>query len=143
MAESHVVAALKDKRAEVSGLIVDLERRIAQHRADLVHLDAALVLFDPGIIPATIAAKTVRTRNGWFRPGELARMVLDILRVAPVPLGLKAIAGEVMVRRGLDRNDARTARLIGKLVNNALTRRTTETVEKIAEGRAVFWRIRA
>ena len=28
MAEAHVVAALKDKRAELSGVIADLEKRI-------------------------------------------------------------------------------------------------------------------
>ena len=35
MAEPHVVATLKDKRAELSGGIADLEKRIGQHRADL------------------------------------------------------------------------------------------------------------
>ena len=39
MAEPHVVAALKDKRAELAGIIADLEKRISGHRAGLVHLD--------------------------------------------------------------------------------------------------------
>lgn len=143
MAESHVVAALKGKRAEMSGIIADLERRIAQHRTDLVHLDATLALFAPDIVPEAIPAKAAYRRNGWFRPGELARMVLDILRVAPAPLSLRAITGEVMVRREFDRSDARTAHLIGKLVNNALTRQAPEMVEKLVEDRSVFWRIRA
>ena len=47
MAEPHVVAALKDKRAELSGSIADLEKRIGQHRADLLHVDAVLRLFAP------------------------------------------------------------------------------------------------
>jgi hypothetical protein len=33
MAEPHVVAALRDKRAELSGTIADLEKRLGQHRA--------------------------------------------------------------------------------------------------------------
>ena len=34
MAEPHVVAALKDKRAELSGNIADLEKRIGQRRSE-------------------------------------------------------------------------------------------------------------
>jgi hypothetical protein len=49
MAEPHVVAALKDKRAELSGSIADLEKRIGQHRADLLHVDAVLRLFAPSL----------------------------------------------------------------------------------------------
>jgi hypothetical protein len=41
MAETHVVSALMAKRSEVAGMITDLERRAAQQRADLVHVDAS------------------------------------------------------------------------------------------------------
>jgi hypothetical protein len=55
---------------------------------------------------------------------------------------LREIAAAVMVRRGLDPADMRTARLIGKLVNNALTRQAGDLVEKIALHRSVTWRVR-
>jgi hypothetical protein len=102
MAEAHVVAALKDKRAELSGGIADLEKRIGQHRADLLHVDAVLRLFAPEFEPATIPSKAVRQPSGLFRPGELARMVLDVLRTAPAPLSIREITAQVMERRGLD-----------------------------------------
>jgi hypothetical protein len=54
MAEPHVVAALKDKRADLSGTIADLEKQISQHRADLLHVDAVLRLFAPDLEPAAI-----------------------------------------------------------------------------------------
>ena len=85
MAEPHVVAALRDKRAELSGTIVDLQKRLGQHRADLLHVDAVLRLFAPDLEPAAIGPKSVRRGNEWFRPGELARLVLDVLRTAPAP----------------------------------------------------------
>jgi len=93
MAEPHVVAALKDKRAELSGGIADLEKRIGQHRADLLHVDAVLRLFAPDFEPAAIPPKAVRQPSGWFRPGELARMVLEVLRAAPAPLSIREITG--------------------------------------------------
>jgi hypothetical protein len=142
MAESHVVSALVAKRSEVAGQIADLERKIAQQRADLVHVDAVLGLYAPELEPDRIPAGAVRRRNGWFKSGELMRMVLDTLRVAPVPMSSKEIAAAVMVRRGLDPTDVRTTRLIGKLVNNALTRQAGDLVEKIALHRSVTWRVR-
>jgi hypothetical protein len=142
MAEPHVVAGLKDKRSELSGIIADLERRINQHWADLLHVDAVLRLFAPDIEPETIRPKTVRRRNEWFRPGELARMVLDILRLAPAPLSIKDITVQVMQRRQIDPHDARTAERLRKLVNNALKRQAADRVERLEEGLSVMWRVR-
>ena len=85
----------------------------------------------------------MRRRNDWFKPGELVRMVLDILRVAPVPMPTREIAAAVMTRRGLDPADMHTARLVGKLVNNALSRQAGDLVEKIALHRSVMWRVRS
>ena len=141
MAEAHVVAALRDKRAELSGTIADLEKRIGQHRADLLHVDAVLRLFVPELEPAEIRPKAVRRQNAWFRPGELARRVLDILRVAPVPLTIREITAQVMQRHGLDPQDGRTAKLLGKLVNNALNRQAAGQVERLQNGMTVTWRV--
>src|SRR5689334_19787912 len=107
MAEPHVIAALRDKRAALSGGIADLENRIGQHRADLLHVDAVLPLFAPDLEPATIPSEAVRQPSGWFRPGELARLVLDVLRAASAPLSIREITAQVMERRGLDPQDGR------------------------------------
>src|SRR5215208_6429569 len=132
MAEPHVVAALKDKRAELSGSIADLEKRIGQHRADLLHVDAVLRLFAPEFEPTTIPPRAVRQPNSWFKPGELARLVLEVLRTAPAALSVREITTmQVMERRGLDPQDARTAELLRKLVSNALNRQATDLVERI------------
>ena len=60
MAESHVVSALVNKRAEVTGIIARTELQLAQLRADLVHLDAAIRSFVPEIEPKAIPAKRIR-----------------------------------------------------------------------------------
>ena len=142
MAEAHVVAALKDKRAELSGSIADLEKRIGQHRADLLHVDAVLRLFAPEFEPATIPPRAVRRPNSWFKPGELARLLLEVLRTAPAALSVREITVEIMERRGLDPQDARTAELLRKLVSNALNRQAADLVERIQDGVLVGWRVR-
>jgi len=49
MAESHVVSALVNKRAEIAGMITRTEQQLGQFRADLVRLDATIRLFAPGM----------------------------------------------------------------------------------------------
>jgi hypothetical protein len=142
MAETHVVSALMAKRSEVAGAIADFERKAAQQRADLVHVDAVLRLYAPELEPDCIPSRAVRRRNGWFKPGDLVRLVLDILRVAPAPMPTREIAAAVMMRRGLDPADMHSARLVGKLVNNALSRQAGDLIEKIALHRSVTWRVR-
>src|SRR3954464_11300929 len=142
MAEPHVVAALRDKRAELSGTIVDLEKQIGQHRADLLHVDAVLRLFAPDLEPAAIGPRAVRRPNSWFKPGELARLVLDVLRTAPAALSVREITVQIVERRGLDPQDARTAELLRKLVRNALNRQAADLVERIQDEVLVGWRVR-
>ena len=142
MAEPHVVAALRDKRSELSGTIADLEKRIGQHRADLLHVDAVLRLFVPEFEPATIPPRAVRRPNSWFKPGELARLVLEVLRTAPVALTVREITAQIMVGRELDPQDARTAELLRKLVSNALNRQAADLIERIQDGALVRWQVR-
>jgi hypothetical protein len=47
MAEPHVVSALRDKRTELAGLVVQFEKQLGQHQVNLAHVDATMRLFDP------------------------------------------------------------------------------------------------
>jgi hypothetical protein len=57
MAEPHVVTALRAKRAEISGHVADLERKLARHRASLANIDAAIRLFAPELDPDSTPSK--------------------------------------------------------------------------------------
>ena len=126
----------------MSGSIADLEKRIGQHRADLLHVDAVLRLFAPEFEPATIPPRAVRRPNSWFKPGELARLLLEVLRTAPAALSVRDITVQVMERRGLDPEDARTVELLRKLVSNALNRQAADLIERIQDGVQVSWQVR-
>ena len=62
MAELHVVSALRNKRAELAGMVGQLEQQLARQRTNLAHLDATMRLFDPEIRPQEIRAKQRRAR---------------------------------------------------------------------------------
>jgi hypothetical protein len=82
MAEPHVISALRAKRAEISGHVHDLERRLARHRANLANIDATIRLFAPELNPDTIPPKRTYRRTRYFTKGELSRCILDALRKA-------------------------------------------------------------
>ncbi len=107
MGEPHVVRALREKRAEISGAILELEKRMSQHRADLVHLDATLRLFAPELEPESIAPKKpLAARSHDFATGELTRRCLEALRMAEgCVVAAEEIAGAAMRDKGLDPQD--------------------------------------
>ena len=105
MTNSHVVSALRLKRAEISGHIHDLEKRIARQRANLANLDATIKLFSPGANPDSIPPKRPYRRTRYFGRNELSRLVMDTLRLATGPLAAADIATAVMRAKGAGADD--------------------------------------
>ncbi len=106
MTEKHVVSALRLKRAEISGHIHDLEKRVARQRANLANLDATIKLFSPGTNPDAIPPKRAYRRTRYFAHNELSRLTQDALRTASGPLTSAEIAGAVMQAKGMPPDDA-------------------------------------
>jgi hypothetical protein len=44
-----MVSALRSKRAELAGMVSQLEQQLVRQRTNLSHLDATMQLFDPDI----------------------------------------------------------------------------------------------
>src|SRR5437879_58770 len=137
MADPHVISALREKRALVSGLIEKLERKLEQHRADLTHIDGVLRLFQPERDPEEIRPKrSYAKRTRYFARNELARLCMDVLRAADGSLmTTDEIAGRVIEAKGFDAADAVLRKAIGEQCL-ALMRsfRKQGTVEQIGLG---------
>jgi hypothetical protein len=54
MADPHVISALRQKRAELSGELIAAEKHILQLRDDISSLDRTIRVFDPTAEPHTI-----------------------------------------------------------------------------------------
>src|SRR6187551_692853 len=108
-----VCTALIRKRAEMAGEVEATQQRLHQMRADLAHLDAAIRIMSPDTDPEAIRPKKP-SRNGcdWFGRGELARMVLDVLREAQGPLTSMEIARAVLTAKGMEPGDVTTLRRV-------------------------------
>jgi len=142
MAEPHVVSALRQKRSETAGLIIQREREIDRLRADLMHLDAALRIFAPDLVPDDIPAKAAfPKRSAYFQRGELTRRIYDGLREhGSVSTG--ELTAEAMQDKGITRADKAIRTDFSRRFIVALQRMKRERrVEKIGSGRGVRWKL--
>ena len=142
MSSSPVINALVTKRAELAGVLSDLERCIAAARADLAHVDATLVLFDPSIKPITIRAKPAApNRSAHFAVGEIARRCRNALRTAG-PNGVTAgnVAMLAILEKGINPTDAAILKDFTTRVYWSLSRLAQEGhARKTGQGVSARW----
>src|ERR1700737_365996 len=122
MTNSHVTSALRRKRAEISGHIHDLEKRIARQRANLANLDATIKLFSPGTNPDAIPPKRTYRRTRYFAHNELSRLTQDALRKASGPLTSTEIAAAVMQVKTMPSTDPAFKELVADRALTVLRR---------------------
>jgi hypothetical protein len=122
MTISHVISALRLKRAEISGHIHDLEKRIARQRANLANLDATIKLFSPDTNPDAIPPKRAYRRTRYFGRNELSRLTQDALRMASGPLTTAEIAAAVMHAKGMPSEDAEFKEIVATRALTVLRR---------------------
>jgi len=141
MTNSHVISALRLKRAEISGHIHDLEKRIARQRANIANLDATIKLFSPGgTNPDDIPLKRAYRRTRYFAHNELSRLTQDVLRTASGPLTSAEIAAAVMQAKEMPPGDAAFKGIVADRVLTVLRRLAKRgTVVKHGTSRDAQW----
>ncbi len=140
MTELHVVSALRAKRAEISGHIHDLKKRIARQRANLANLDATIRLFSPGANPDAIPPKRAYRRTRYFSRNELSRLTQDALRTASGPLTSAEIAAAVMHARDMPPGDAQLKEIVAARALTVLRQLVKRgTVAKSVTSRNAQW----
>jgi hypothetical protein len=140
MTDTHVVSALRLKRAEISGHIHDLEKRIGRQRANLANLDATIKLFSPGTNPDDIPPKRAYRRTRYFARNELSRLTQDALRTASGPLTSAEIAAAVMQAKGMPPDDAPLKEIVAARALTVLRRLAKRgTAMKSGSSRNARW----
>lgn len=137
----HVLAALVKRRADLAGDLHKTQAAVQQLHADLASLDAVIRQLDPeypikGIRPRYRRAATPAEH------ASISRAVLDHLRRAQGPMGVKDLADRIIAERGLDAADRGLVRSIRKRVDMALRyQRTNGMVEarEVEGGEVVWW----
>jgi hypothetical protein len=140
MAQLHVIGALSNKRAELAGIVRQLEQQLVQHRTNLAHLDATMRLFDPDIRPKQIRPKLQRTRSVWFRPGECLRLIYDQLRDADHPITTRELAERIIGVKAIPAIDDRQRERVQKTLLGSLNR-AKATIARVETAGVVSWRL--
>ena len=140
MGEPHVISSLSNKRAELAGIVSQLERQLGQQQANLAHLDATIRLFDPNVRPGRIRPKQQRARSVWFRPGECQRLIYDELRDAAQPMTTRQLAERIMRVTAMPMEDDRQRELVQKTLLGSLNR-AKDTIVRIETAGVVSWRL--
>jgi hypothetical protein len=140
MAETHVIGALRNKRAELAGVLRQLEQQLVQQRANLAHVDATMRLFDPDIRPKDIRPKQPRTRNAWFRQGECLRLIYDELREANQAVTTRELAEQIMRVKAIPATDDQRRERVQKTLLASLNR-AKQTIERVEIAGVVCWRL--
>ncbi len=114
---------------------------------DISHIDAAIKLFDPEYDLRTIRSKIHRKRNVYFKQGECARLVLDILRRANTPMATDEVAIALMKGKGLDANNAELVKFTKKAAITALrqqaNRNLIQSLGLDEDGLTLRWKVAA
>lgn len=140
MAEPHVIGALRNKRAELAGVVSQLERQLSRQQADLTHLDATLRLFDPTIRVTEIRPRRRYMRNTWFRHGECLRLIYDVLREAGQPVTTRDLTERIMQIKAIPAAEARIRDLVQRTLLASLNR-AKDTIARSDAGGVVAWRL--
>ncbi len=116
MAEIRTVTTLKAKRGEILSSIAQYEKRLAQARADLSHINACIALFEATGDPGSLTPYVDTHRL--FARGELMALCKEAL--ASGPKTTKELALAVMRAKGLDTGDKVLARSMAMRLIHAL-----------------------
>ncbi len=100
LSNKYAMAALKERRASIAGLITDYEQRLGRLRQAIAHVDGTLRLFDDGIEPDAISPKKPYKRVMLFGHGELNRLIFSAMRKAERPLSVPEIADAIIEELG-------------------------------------------
>jgi len=140
----YVLTGLVKRRAQITGAIEHTHDHLRQLLADLEHIDATILQFDPTHQVESIRPKAFRPPKDWANRSQMTRIVLSILRQAAEPLTTRDIALELLVSRALDKDDQRLLRIMTKRVGVALRLQRDKDVVRSEQGPGQYqlWKLK-
>ena len=144
MAETHVLSALTNKRAEVSGEIKHYESLLKKSKLNLQSIDQTIHLFDESYDLRTIKAKRVH-KERYFKTGEAKIFILDMLRTTTEPLSTNDIGKKIAFSRGFENKADFDVNRLQKMIFASLERcENNGLIERIGkEGLSILWQIKS
>lgn len=139
MAESRTAETLRRKRDDIARSIDSYEAKLAQARADLAHIDAAIAIFATS--GDAIAVTPYVDIHRLFKRGEMVAICREALKTGPK--NTRQLSALILEAKGLDAGDRVLAKAISYRLIHALRiqARTGKIVGIGREKAARVWRL--
>lgn len=138
-----VVSGLVKRRAELAGDIENTQKLLGKLVHDLEQLDAVILQFDPSYNVESIKPKAFRPPADWSKRGEMARVIMGILRQSAEPMSTRDITTELFRVRALNINDEPLFHAMRKRVGVSLRDYRNKGVVRSLDGPGMYnlWEI--
>jgi hypothetical protein len=139
MAESRTAETLRNKRDEIARAIDDYENKLAQARADLAHLDAAVAIFATS--GDAVAVVPYLDIHRLFKRGEMVAICREAFKSGPK--NTRQLSALILEAKGLNAGDKVLAKAVSYKLIHALRiqARTGKLVGMGREKAARVWRL--
>jgi len=136
------VNALRNMRSRIAGEVEMHSREIDRLRAELVHLDATMQLFDPETEPSDVPAlRRYPRRTGWFARGEMTRRLYEAFREEGV-IWPREVAKRAIADKGISETDKKVAQeIISTFAHTASYLTRCGKLVKIGNGAEARWKL--
>lgn len=142
MAETHVLSALKEKRARLAGELKAAQLRVCALRVDLGAVDQCLAIFGSDVQPDAIEPKITNGKSPAPLPkGAGTRTALEILRETGEPMSTPELAASVLQRWGRPL-EPRMLKMMVTAIQGNFSRRRDGIVEFDRSTYPGKWRLR-
>ena len=130
----YVLTVQAKRRVLLAAAVERAQAELTKRRAALRALDASVARYQE--------SQTGRRPRG-PREHQTIRLALTVLRAAPEPMTLRAVALRVMAARGQDATDAGVVRTMLERTRQSLLRQQRKGLVRATqgEGQAVLWTI--
>ena len=128
--------------ADIGGRILENQKEAQRLADDSKHVEAVIRMFDPAFHVAEIAPRRRVTGNPWFQRGTLFRRALETLRTATKPLTARDIMLGMLAAKGVTDATPHQIRVLTNGLTRSLMNNRERTVETVAEGSPMRWRLK-
>lgn len=142
MGDTFVISGLRNKRARLSGEIVQAQRLLDPKRAALAQIDAVIRMFTPDCNPDMISPiQPASRRDVFFRYKELPRLCLDVLRPAKEEMRLDHIVDRVVTLKGFTLDNHLRKHITDSVRATLMRLAQKGTVRRIVDEPDTWWEL--
>lgn len=140
MNEPHIAALLREKYADMLGVLKKIEAEAAVVEKHLASMEATIRLFDSTFTGWQVEPRIKRKPSRWKVRGGGFKLAVEVMREAGEPLTTREIALAMMKRAGMRSTDQRLVQQIAATVRGSLDKRAGKGLIR-HEGPIIRWSI--